>query len=124
MTLNILILPLVALTIYGFASLGSVRTTTFDRLINNKLFIYLGEISYSFFLLQIPIMVWLDHHKDTYQHISTPILFAVTLGTTTALAMFSYHFVENNGRQFILLLAHKRNHRIKLLHNIKSFFHS
>jgi peptidoglycan/LPS O-acetylase OafA/YrhL len=124
MTLNILILPLVALTIYGFASLGSVRATTFDRLINNKLFIYLGQISYSFFLLQIPIMVWLGHHKDTYQHISTPTLFAVTLGTTTALAMFSYHFVENNGRQLILLLAQKRNHQNKLLHNIKSFFHS
>ena len=112
MTLNIVILPLVALTIYGFASLGSARSSIFDQLINNPLFIYLGEISYSFFLMQIPIMVWLSHHKDAYQHISTPILFAATLGTTMLLAMISYHFVENNGRRLILSLAHKRGYGI------------
>lgn len=101
------VLPLVALTIYGFASLTQDRAAVFDRFMQNRLFAYLGDISYSFFLLQIPVMVWLDHNKQTVQHISQMELFIYTLGITLLLAMFSYHFVKRKGREMILAFAYK-----------------
>jgi peptidoglycan/LPS O-acetylase OafA/YrhL len=102
MTLNIFVLPLVACTIYGFASLGFNSPQIIQRALINRVMLYLGDISYSFFLMQIPLMLWLDQNKSVYQHISTPILFATCLGATLLLAMTSFHLIEGRGRLLLL----------------------
>ena len=98
---NLVLLPLVGCAIYGAASLNAASWPILSRLVANPAIRYLGQISYSFFLMQIPLMVFLDQHPSSLSKFSTPTNFVLLLTLTLAAASISYHCVERPGQRLI-----------------------
>lgn len=95
---NIFILPFIGALMIYLARL-EVKRESFARP-----FIYLGEVSYSFYLMQLPILLILDHKIITLSGsalIDIPALFIANL----ILACISYHFIENNKSIRILITS-------------------
>jgi peptidoglycan/LPS O-acetylase OafA/YrhL len=66
------------------------------RLFANRLMLWMGERSYSFYLVHIWVLLEIDHALGTGHSIATrlAIMAAVALPITTAIAALSYRFVE------------------------------
>lgn len=105
MALNVVVLPLVAFTLYGFASLDSARESRIARLLVNRPFDYLGDISYSFFLMHLPVVRYLDYNRALVESTERTALFAAAFAVTTVLALASYHIVEPRGRRLVMHLG-------------------
>ena len=101
MGMNFVLLPLLALCIYGFASIDSIRSRFLRIAFCNRLGIYLGEISYSFFLLQIPVMLWLDADRSRLGDWNGAMAFVTLLLATLAAAAASFHLVERPMRNVL-----------------------
>jgi peptidoglycan/LPS O-acetylase OafA/YrhL len=102
MGLNVVLLPLIAALIFGMASADRSRIQVVRAIVTNRLSIYLGEISYSFFLMQIPMMLFVDSHPSITRMITGPTTFLVLLFVNLIVASLSFRFVERPGQRFLL----------------------
>ncbi|MCU7617837.1 acyltransferase [Chryseobacterium sp. PBS4-4] len=86
---NIIIIPLTSIILI-------ISTTPKKHILNflrNKLFVYLGNISYSFYIIQIPILIILeniDHFNIYNRFVTIIILFCINI----LAAMILYHLIE------------------------------
>jgi len=105
MGLNAMTLPLVACLIVGFAAAENAR---FSRLILNRVTKHLGEISYSFFVFQMPIMLWLDANPKALSGWTLPAAFFLLLALNVVAADVSYRLIERPGRRILLGVLQRR----------------
>jgi peptidoglycan/LPS O-acetylase OafA/YrhL len=112
-----LMVPLFALLILGVA----VRARAGDRgLLDNRIFVYLGEISYSTYMVHAlcytlffnGLELLLGH--EGYLAL-VPLLWVASFGVVIGASALSYHFVEVPGRRLIAALgaSHRRRTPIK-----------
>lgn len=87
---NYITLPSTCLIVYFLASSG-VR----KNIITMPL-IYLGKISYSFYLMQLPIMMYISKYHDSLSFMPVWMIWSALAVFNIFLAVISYHFVENN----------------------------
>lgn len=87
---NYITVPATCLIVYYLAA-----ATIKENKITKPL-IYLGKISYSFYLMQIPIMMYISKHHEMLS--ALPVWFIWTILAVINLIMASacYHFIENN----------------------------
>ena len=98
--LNAVVLPLVALTLLFAANY--VRGTGVARLFINRATIYLGDISYAFFVYQIPLLLALEHWIEPARAVALWLLLGGLLGANLLLAALSHHWLEPWGRRLIV----------------------
>lgn len=108
MFFNAFLLPLVACAIYGLASADSSRLGIVRSFVRIPLIRYMGETSYSFFLLQIPLMLMVDKWPQMFSGVSVPVAFLLLVVANSVAAIASYHLVEKPGRSAILGWYHSR----------------
>ena len=115
--LNFLMLPLIALTLLHVAS---IQKQGIAKVFINPLTIYLGDISYAFFIYQLPIMLWLDKHPGATRPLpswlAAPLLLALNIG----MAAVSHRWIEPPGsllvkREWARLRASKRSDEVGTL---------
>jgi peptidoglycan/LPS O-acetylase OafA/YrhL len=69
------------------------------KALSSRFMIYSGKISYSIYLLHLPVIVWLDRFTPAR---NTPEVFLVlTFAITVAVASLTYRFIEQPARQWI-----------------------
>jgi peptidoglycan/LPS O-acetylase OafA/YrhL len=102
MLFNALLLPLVASAIYGMASADQSRVRLVRAFVQLPVVKYMGETSYSFFLLQIPIMLMVDRRPEMFSGVSAPVAFFLLVAANSIAAMLSFHLVEKPGRRVLL----------------------
>nr|WP_203219069.1 acyltransferase [Vibrio sp. S17_S38] len=68
----------------------------FSMNIITKIFVYLGKISFSFYLMQLPILMFVDKYNYLLAHIPTWQAWSILGLINLCMACFCYHFVENN----------------------------
>ena len=112
MLFNGVILPMIGCAIIGFASLGCSKNKVVTKLVTNPVSKHLGETSYSFFLMQLPLLLLIDQHKYLFMNFDPAWLFIYFLIATQILASFSFHFVERPGQRVLLQFLIKRKHKI------------
>jgi peptidoglycan/LPS O-acetylase OafA/YrhL len=68
----------------------------FDKFtfVENKIFVYFGNISYSFYLWHLPVIFFLDLYVQNIYYIDIVLSFIVT----TLLSIFTYHYIEQKFR--------------------------
>jgi peptidoglycan/LPS O-acetylase OafA/YrhL len=102
MMFNGILIPLIACLIFGLASAGFSKTKIVSVIVANPVSRYLGETSYSFFLMQLPLMLFADQHKEIFSELTTTQLLLLFVSANQAAASFSYHFVERPGQRYLL----------------------
>ncbi|WP_265094020.1 acyltransferase family protein [Cronobacter malonaticus] len=95
---NVITVPATCYLVYYFANLN------INSNILSAPFIYLGRISYSFYLMQIPIMLYFVRYMPFLDKLATYEKWIVLFVLNTILASICYHLVEDNRkvRSFIL----------------------
>lgn len=95
---NYVTLPATCIVIYCLAC-----STITKNLITTPL-IYLGKISYSFYLMQLPIMFYITKHHDVLAPLPTWLIWLVLAMINLLMAAACYHLVEDNKaiKSFIL----------------------
>ena len=87
MGVNYLTIPAISIMLLHLAKINIKNN------IVNRAIIYFGDISYSFYLMQLPILYYLDHNKNSfilnYGLFSWFVLFVIN----TAMASLSYHIL-------------------------------
>lgn len=98
MDTNYLIIPTLALII---CYLGNLEIT---KNILTSCLIYLGDISYSFYLMQLPLLMYLDRNPDTFLRTHGIASWILVFLLNLAMAMLCWHFIEKNSilRSFFL----------------------
>ena len=102
-THNFLIVPLFAIIIYWCAQ---IERGPMAFILGNKVIRFLGESSYSFYLMQFfPIMLTKQYYNMVLQHApflaKSWILAIVLLPITICMAAASYEFIELPARRYI-----------------------
>lgn len=74
-------------------------------------FIYLGKISYSFYLMQLPIMIYITKYHETLISFPTWLIWMILAAINLVMASACYHLVEDNKniKSFILNWKNKPN---------------
>ena len=93
--LNFIVLPLVALSLLFAARYrGSVLV--------NRVSMYLGDISYAFFVYQIPLLLAFEHWIAVARAFPVLLVGAVMLAANLLLAALSHEWIEPWGRRLIV----------------------
>ncbi len=99
---NYVTLPATCVIVYCLASAR----------INSNIFtyplIYLGKISYSFYLMQLPIMIYITMYHDTFSFLPTWLIWSILAAINLIMASLCYHLVEDNKKIKSLILKCKR----------------
>lgn len=74
-----------------------------SKIYNNKIFEYLGLISYSFYLWQFVAMELAKKLVKIYPDINAHLLFLSAFTMNLVVSAFSYHLIEERARKFILV---------------------
>lgn len=85
---NVITIPAVSFLVYFLAK------KKIDKNFITKPFIYIGKISYSFYLMQIPIISFFAKYKSYFSWFENYQVWLFMAFTNLILAMVSYHFVE------------------------------
>ncbi|MGX5152719.1 acyltransferase family protein [Enterobacter hormaechei] len=107
---NYVTLPATCILVYCLASAR----------INKNLFtlplIYLGKISYSFYLMQLPIMIYITLYHDTLISLPTWLIWCILAAINLVMASACYHFVEDNKKikSFIMTWRYRKNSTAEL----------
>lgn len=99
---NWIVLPVIALTIFSLAT----QPGLIGRLLSTAPMMWLGKVSYSFYSLQLLLLLYLkDHHAALVVRFpmlaDNLLLLAVSLAVLVGLAGLSYHLVEEPARLWI-----------------------
>lgn len=92
--LNFIVLPLVAVALLGAANHRGPFV--------NRVSVYLGDISYAFFVYQIPLLLALQKYLAQAKGWPVGLLFTAMLSLNLLLAAFSHHWLEPWGRRVIV----------------------
>lgn len=98
--LNIVTIPLIAVSLLFAAQLS--ERERFSGFMVNKYFVYLGNISYAFFVFQMPLLMILEYNLQTARSMPGLVVFCLMLGANLALAAISHRWLEPWGRRLIL----------------------
>lgn len=60
-----------------------------------RIFIYLGKISYSFYLMQIPLIMFLVRNKPMFYGIPSWVMWLAMLAVNLIMSMICYHLAED-----------------------------
>ncbi|ORM72358.1 acyltransferase [Pantoea wallisii] len=63
-------------------------------------FIYFGKISYSFYLMQIPMIMFLVRNKPLFYGVPSWVMWIGMLIVNLALSIFCYHFIEDRKHMY------------------------
>jgi peptidoglycan/LPS O-acetylase OafA/YrhL len=99
--LNFVTLPLIAVSLLFAARLGT-EPGWLARLLVNRATIYLGNISYAFFLFQMPLLMLLEYNLGVIREQPPLAVFATMLALNIALAAISRRWIEPRGRKLII----------------------
>lgn len=91
--LAVLFIPLILLM-----ALNSGRLTT---LCNHKALVYLGEISFGIYILQVPVYAWCGSVLQKLQITDTTLSFYFSLGMLLIVSALSYRYIEKPLREGI-----------------------
>ncbi|EPX7410646.1 acyltransferase family protein [Cronobacter dublinensis] len=102
---NSITVPATCYLVYYFA------TANINASLISAPFIYLGRISYSFYLMQIPIMLYLVKYLPFLSQLPTLEKWVVLFMLNLVMASACYHFVENNNtiRKFIMRVGRRNS---------------
>lgn len=93
---NIIVVPLMVAILIS----ATTQKKQFLSFLGNKFFEYLGKVSYSFYIVQIPIMIYLDHNNN--YKLYNPALLLVSLFLINLLiAVIMYHIIESPFHQYL-----------------------
>jgi peptidoglycan/LPS O-acetylase OafA/YrhL len=93
---NIIVVPLMITILISVAT----RKKHILSFLGNKFFEYLGKISYSFYIVQIPIMLLLEKNIGFKIH-NTSITFSIIFFTNLLGAILLYHIIESPFHQYV-----------------------
>jgi len=93
---NIILVPLM-ITILISVSTRKKHVLSF---LGNRFFEYLGKVSYSFYIVQIPIMILLEKNIG-FKIYNTSITFSLIFFTNLLGAIILYHIIESPLHQFL-----------------------
>ncbi|HGU1537342.1 TPA: acyltransferase family protein, partial [Escherichia coli] len=107
---NYITLPATCIIVYYLAS-TAINKNTFTLPL-----IYLGKISYSFYLMQLPIMIYITKYHDSLASFPTWFIWTLLAIINLVMASACYHFVEDNKtiKSFILNWRRKPNPSLEL----------
>lgn len=107
---NYITLPATCIVVYYLAS------AAINKNIITLPLIYLGKISYSFYLMQLPIMIYITKYHDTLASFPTWFIWTFLALINLVMASACYHFVEDNKtiKSFILNWKRKPNSSLEL----------
>ena len=71
------------------------------KILNAGGFVFLGEISYGIYILQFPVIKFLEAVNAGHWHIPNQYFFFISLGVLLAAASFTYYYVEKPLRRKI-----------------------
>lgn len=86
---NVLVIPIISL----FLIVSPNIKGTLENLLTNSVLVYLGKISYGFYIMQIPLFIALSH-LDNWDKYSSITLTLILFITNLILSVLSYHCVE------------------------------
>lgn len=69
--------------------------------------IYLGKISYSFYLMQLPIMIYITMYHDIFSSLPTWLTWSILAAINLIMASACYHLIEDNKRIKSFILNYK-----------------
>lgn len=95
---NIMIIPSTGLLIWAFATIK-----IYPNPITNAL-VYLGNSSYSFYLMQLPIMLYLDKYKMNLNNYSWETKWATLFILTLILSIICYELIE---KRYSIIIKNK-----------------
>ena len=84
-----------------FIILLSVNNGFFSKLFQNKMFVFLGEISYGIYILQKPVLVWLMGVNTKMNIKNQTALFYIYVTCLIIASALSYQYIETPLRNFI-----------------------
>ena len=90
-----------------------------SRLLSHPASIYLGEISFAFYLVQQPVIAWIKHQSAELL-LSPSLLFLTVIVFALTGAVFLHGFIEAPARSFISNLMTKRKFRVEFKQVIDS----
>ncbi|MHA1056258.1 acyltransferase family protein [Enterobacter mori] len=85
---NLLIVPSTGILIWAFA------TIKINEKFLTNIFVYLGKSSYSFYLMQLPIMLYLDKNKSNFDHYSWETMWIIIFFLNCILTIVCYELIE------------------------------
>ncbi len=99
---NWFVVPAICLLIASAAGAKSI----FSTLLSSRLMVWLGKISYSFYSIQLFVLLFLDHNRNLIiLHVpalaSNRVLALAALLVLTVLSAGTYHFVEEPCRKLL-----------------------
>ncbi|MBS1571599.1 MAG: acyltransferase [Bacteroidetes bacterium] len=100
---NIIVIPLVTIFLIGVTTF---KNSIFSFL-GTKLFEYLGKISYSFYITQIPIFLYLDKNF-IFKNYNSLFYLIIVFVLNLFLSMIAYHIIEKPIHQFLIDRLKKR----------------
>lgn len=99
MGVNFLTAPAIAIILLYLAGVNFKDSAV------KKWMVYMGDVSYSFYLMQLPMLYYLDKNKDSYLLkyglISWVLLFIIN----TMMAAFCHRFIETNSKLRKLIIT-------------------
>lgn len=107
--LNIAVVPVMAIILINVLTTGK----NILSLLGTSIMEYLGKISYSFYIFQIPIMIFLDAKVDFFSNYSGYVSFIILFFINLCGAIVLFHIVERPFHKFL-------NQRIKKLFSKKN----
>ncbi|BBS36468.1 acyltransferase family protein [Enterobacter sp. LM3] len=107
---NYITLPATCIVIYYLAS------TAINKNPITLPLIYLGKISYSFYLMQLPIMIYITKYHDSLASLPIWLIWTLLAAINLVMASACYHFVEDNKaiKSFVLNWRRKPNSSFEL----------
>lgn len=107
---NYATLPATCIIVYYLAT-AKINKNTFTLPL-----IYLGKISYSFYLMQLPIMIYITKYHDSLASLPTWLIWTFLAVINLMMASACYHFVEDNKtiKSFILNWRRKPSSSLEL----------
>ena len=96
----------------GLIFVCALQKGLLSRMLSNKVCVWLGEISYSIYLLHMALIVIYAQNKQLFAGINSPIVFAGYCLVLIGASHLTYTFIEKPMRK---LLAGKRSAKAKVL---------
>lgn len=106
---NLVVVPTLIL-IVGYLSMQP--KDLFTRLLESNLMVYLGRISYSFYIWQIVLSITKSSFLQNLTFCkNSPVLFvSIIFVTNLTLAIISYHLIETRSHKFIIKIFSTKKH--------------
>ena len=74
----------------------------FSRITSNRILVYLGEVSFSFYLVHQVVIRWYSYKKTLFGNISNSFGFIITLAMSLFIAIGMFHLIEGPARRRII----------------------